>query len=114
MESAGCRSQLPAIIAGELATAAAAWAATGTVLTGLGLVDGQGTAAVLFAVQSGNGRIALGRTSHGDEAEAAGLTGHFVGDESHLFDLAMLFEQILQIVLSGLEGKISYVQFHLI
>ena len=33
--------------------------------------------------------------------------------EADFIDLAMLFEQILKIVLGGLKGEITYVQFHL-
>ena len=49
---------------------------------------------------------------HGDESEAAGLTGHPVHHEMDFVDRAMLFEQILKIVLGGLKREITYVQFH--
>src|SRR5215813_10960323 len=49
---------------------------------------------------------------HGDEREPARFAGHTVRHEADFVDLAMLFEQILKIVLGGLKREITYVQFH--
>jgi hypothetical protein len=47
-----------------------------------------------------------------DEREPARFAGHAVHHEADFIDLAMLFEQILKIVLGGLKREITYVQFH--
>ena len=47
-----------------------------------------------------------------DEREPARFAGHAVHHETDFIDLAMLFEQILKIVLGGLKREITYVQFH--
>ena len=49
---------------------------------------------------------------HGDEREPARFTGHPVHHEMDFVDGAVLFEQILKIVLGGLKCEITYVQFH--
>ena len=48
----------------------------------------------------------------GDEREPARFAGHAVHHEADFTDLAMLFEQILKIVLGALKREITYVQFH--
>ena len=79
-----------------------------------GLVHGESTTSVFFSIKGGHGGITFGRSRHRDESEAAGLAGHFISDQSHFFDLTVLLEKILKIVLGCLEGKVSYLQFHVI
>ena len=49
---------------------------------------------------------------HGNEREPARFASHSVRHEADLVDLAMLFEQILKIVLGALKREITYIQFH--
>ena len=49
---------------------------------------------------------------HGNECEPARFAGHPVRHQADFVDLAMLFEQILKIVLGGLKREITYIQFH--
>ena len=48
---------------------------------------------------------------HRNEREAARFAGHPVHHQTDFVHGAMLFEQILKIVLSGLKREIAYVQF---
>src|SRR6516225_112995 len=49
---------------------------------------------------------------HGQGNEVRLMTDRTVRHEADFVDLAMLFEQILKIVLGGLKREITYVQFH--
>ena len=77
-----------------------------------GFIHGQGTSLHLLTVQGGNGGGGRGRVAHRNESEAAGAAGDAIIDERHFGDGAVLFEKILEIVLGSIEGKISYVEFH--
>src|SRR5262249_57488316 len=63
------------------AAVAAAPAAPAAVLPGPGLVDGQGAAVVLLAVQAADGRLGLLVGAHLDEAEALAAPGVAVHDD---------------------------------
>ncbi len=95
-------------------TAATTAAATGATLHGLGFVDGQVTAVDGLAVQRVDGSLAFLRVAHGDETEAAGALGLAIHDEMGFHDFAVLVEECGEVLFSGLEGKVSYVQFHTI
>jgi hypothetical protein len=75
-------------------------------------VHGQGASLHLFAVKGVNGGRGRGGVIHRNESEAAGASRDAIHDERHFTDGAMLFEKILEIVLGSIEGKISYVEFH--
>src|SRR5262249_41087463 len=49
---------------------------------------------------------------HGNEREPARFAGHTVHHQADFIDRAILFEQILKIVLGGLKREIAYIQFH--
>ena len=66
----------------------------------------------MLAVGGFDGGIAFGGAAHGDEREAAGAAGGVIGHESDFRDGPVLIEQVFEVVLGGIEGKISYVQFH--
>src|SRR5439155_17278147 len=83
-------------------------AAAGALLAGLRLVDGQGTALELGAVQVADGL--LGPFGHLDEAEAARAAGLPVRDNLGTGDLAVLAEGFAKVVRGGLEGKVPDVQ----
>lgn len=97
-------------IAGEWAVATV-W--TRALFARTRFVDIERAAVEFVAIQRILGRAGLLIVIHGDEREAAGLARHPVHHEMDFVDGAMLFEQILEIVLGGLKGEITYVQFHL-
>ena len=72
-----------------VATAAAA-ATARAVFAGLGLVDGQGAAVVLLAVEGGDGGLGLVVAAHLDEAEALAPAGVAVLDDFGALDGAVL------------------------
>ena len=65
-----------------------------------------------MAVEPAHRGTGLRVVIHGDERKPARFASHPVHHEADFVDLAMLFEQILKIVLSGLKREITYVQFH--
>jgi len=77
-----------------------------------GFIHGQGASLDLFAVQGVDGGSGRGGVAHRHKREAAGAAGNAIVDERHFRDGAVLFEKILKIVFSRIEGKISYVEFH--
>jgi len=62
-------------------------------------------------MQRGNGSFRGFRRIHRDKGESAGAAAHFVHDKIHRSHGAMRTKGVLQIVLSRVEGKISYIQF---
>jgi hypothetical protein len=64
------------------------------------------------AVECRGRGIGLRVVIHGDERKPARFAGHTVHHQIDFVDGAMLFEQVLKIVLGGLKGEITYVQFH--
>jgi len=74
-------------------------------------IDGQITTIDVLAVQGLNCLIGIFLGFHGDEREAARATAHFVHDQIDVCDRAMCCKQVLQVVFSGVEGKISHKQF---
>jgi hypothetical protein len=89
--------------------------ATGTaVFTRAGFIDGQVAATEELAVGRLNGGLAFRGAAHGHERETAGAAGGVIGHESDLGDGAVLAEEIFDVVFGGVEGEVSYVQFHLL
>src|SRR5262245_51266464 len=91
-------------------SAATAAAARNTLFARTGNVDRQGTAVELGPVQGFDGLLSLFRRAHGDEPEAAGAARHAVHHQVGLQHRAVGGKRVLEIVLSGFEGKISYKQ----
>ena len=105
--------------AAEVATttaAATATAARRTLFARLGNVDSDCTAVDLAAVEGLNGLLSFLGGAHGDETESAGTTAHAVHHQVGFHDSAVCRKGVLQVVFSGVEGKISNKQFstHLI
>src|SRR5262249_35282021 len=75
------------------------------VLAGLGLVDSQGAAADLLAVEGADRLVAA--VGHLDEAEAARTAGFAVGDDLGTGHGAVLREQLAQVVGGRLEGQVA-------
>src|SRR3989475_12161244 len=74
-------------------------------------VDGEGPAVQLRAIEGFDGFLRLFRRAHRDEAEPTRFTRHAVHHQVGLDDRAMRREGVLEIVLGGVEGKISNKQF---
>src|SRR5262249_26294045 len=108
LSSAGLEASATA--AATSATVATA-AATGAILLGPGLVDGQGTAIVLLAVEVGDGGLGLVIGRHFDEAEAAAGAGSAVGDDLGALDGPVSREEILEVRAAHVVAQISDVKF---
>ena len=65
-----------------------------------------------MAVKRGHRGTGVRVVIDGDEREPARFASHAVHHKADFINLAMLFEQILKIVLGGLKREITYVQFH--
>jgi hypothetical protein len=68
---------------------------------------------MVLAMEGFDGLLAFVGAAHGDESEAAGAVGFTIHDEVRLGDGAVFGEKGVEVLFGGLEGKISYVQFHL-
>src|SRR5258706_4410585 len=88
-------------------TTTAAAAAGRAFFTRLGDVDREGAAIQLRAVQGGNGFLRFFSRAHGDETETARTAAHAVHHQVRFPDRAVRREGVLQVVFSGIEGKIS-------
>jgi hypothetical protein len=94
------------------------WLAAGTgelarpLFASAGFVHSQGASLNFFAVKGVDGGRGRGGVAHRHEREAAGAASDAIIDERHFRDGAVLFEKILEIVFGRIEGKISYVEFH--
>jgi hypothetical protein len=93
-------------------TVSAAAAATATVVTGTRFVHGEVTAIEILAMESGDRGFAFGGAAHRDEPEAAGATAGAIHHNDGISDGAKALEGVLETVFGGVEGKISYVEFH--
>jgi hypothetical protein len=88
--AASAISAAAAAASAAVATAAAASATSaGAIFTGLGYIDGQGSALMVLAVESGDRRLRLGLRGHLDESKALGAAGIAVGDHFGGLDCAM-------------------------
>jgi hypothetical protein len=104
-----------AVASAAVASAAegtASAATLGTLLAGACLVDVQVAALEFLALKGINGGLALVGTAHRDEAEAARTAGLPVGHDEDVGGVAILPEEFAQILVIGIEGEISYVEFH--
>jgi len=94
------------------------WLAAGTgelagpLFASPGFVHSQGASLNFLAVKGVDGGSGRGGVVHRHKREAAGAAGNAIVDECHFRDGAVLFEKILEIVFGRIEGKISYVEFH--
>jgi len=66
----------------------------------------------VVAIERTHRSFSLRVVVHRDEREATRFTGHTVRHQMDFVDRAVLFEQILKIVLGGLKREITYIQFH--
>jgi hypothetical protein len=98
-----------AIATATVATTAAA--AGGAFFTGTGFIDREVTAVNVLAIQSLDRGFRRFLGFHGDKAEAAGAAAEFVHDQIHAGHGTVGGEKILKLVLSGVVGQVSDVQF---
>jgi hypothetical protein len=95
------------------ATTTATARRTRTVFARTRFVYIKGATVEVFAIHRAHGGISLRVVVHCDEREAARFAGDAIHHKTDFADGAVLFEQILEIVLGCLKGEITYVQFHL-
>ena len=100
-----------ATVTAATATAAAATTVSWAFFTWAGFVDGQRTAHEILAVESLDDGVSTLPIGHGGERETAWAAGHFVHHNEDFAHLAVLREEITDVLFSGIEGKISDVEF---
>jgi hypothetical protein len=83
-----------------------------TLLTWAGFIHDQVTPVDILAVERVNGLLRFLRTTHGDKAKSPGSLRHLVHDQHSLSDCPVLGEEFFKRSLGGLEGEISYIEFH--
>ena len=112
IRDAGCvpysRTDLPAITRKRTPRSVS----TGTVFAWARFVYIERAAVQIVTVERAHRSAGLRVVIHRDERKPARFAGHPIRHETDFADLAVLFEQILKIVLGGLESEITYVQFH--
>src|SRR5664280_195766 len=96
---------------GAQSAATAAAATTRAGLLGARLVDAEGAAFELLAVQGAHGLLAVG-IGHLDEAETLGLAGIAVGDDAGRLDRAVRLEDRAERVVVDGVGEVSDVELH--
>ncbi len=98
------------------AAAAAEFTATAattsrTLFAWAGNVNGEGAAIQLRTVHGSNGLLSFFFGAHGHEAKAARAIGNAIHHEVGFCNCSVSSESVIQRVLCGVEGKISYKQF---
>src|SRR5580658_2724133 len=83
-------------------------AATRTLFARAGDVDCDGAAIQFHAVHGGDGFLGFLFCAHGHEAKTAGTVGGSVYHEVCFGNCAVCCERIIERVLGGIEGKVSY------
>ena len=109
--TAAAAAAATATVSAATATAAAAATVSRAFFTWAGFVDGQRTAHEILAVESLDDSVSTLPIGHGGERETAWAAGHFVHHDEDFAHLAVLREEITDVLFSGIEGKISDVEF---
>ena len=107
--SADCDNSLSAMIVGKRAVSAVT---TRPIFARTRFIHVERAAVEVVAIERAHRSFSLRVVVHRDECEATRFTGHTVQHQMDFVDRAVLFEQILKIVLGGLKREITYVQFH--
>jgi hypothetical protein len=97
-----------------ISTAAATATGVGTLFTGTGLVDRQGTAINVFTVEGLNGGIGFTHIRHGDEGKTLRPAGEFVHNDAGLVNGAISSELGCQRGLGRFVSEVSNVYFHVL
>src|SRR5262245_34710240 len=88
------------------ATAAAATTAAARA-AGTRFVHGERAPAEVLAVKRLDRRLALGVVGHRDEPESTRAAGFAIGDDRRLADLAVLREEVVQVLIGGLVRQVA-------
>jgi hypothetical protein len=99
-----------ATTAKSLSAAATTTAAAGLVCLWFRLVNFEGAASKLGAVQRRNRFVRFRRIGHFDKGETAGAAGFTIGDNAYAFDGAMRFKHAAQFRFSGAVRQIANIQ----
>ena len=97
------------LIAGAISTAVATAAAAGPFFARAGLIDRQGAALPIFAIQSQDRGLGPFFGIHSSEREAARPSGDSIHDDIDLVHRAVYGKHGAQVVLGGIKGKIPNV-----
>src|SRR5690349_19318116 len=88
-----------------------ATAAARTFLTRTGNVDRQRASIELLAVHGVDGLLGFLGRGHGHKSKAARAAAHAIHHQIGFHDRAVRRKCVLEVVFSGVEGKVSYKQF---
>jgi hypothetical protein len=103
-----------AIIAATPTAATTTAAATrAAIFAGPGFIDGEVAASEGLAVSGFDRGGAFSGAAHGNKGKTAGAAGGVIGHESDVGDRAVLGKEVFEVIFGCIEGKISYVQFHI-
>jgi hypothetical protein len=103
-----------AIVSPSAATTAAAATTRAAIFTRAGFIDGEVAAGEGLAVGGFDRGGAFCGAAHGDKGKTAGAAGGVIGHKGDIRDRAVLGKEVFEVVFGCIEGKISYVQFHLV
>jgi len=115
------KERKPGLAASEVATATVAVAAiaiatakalAAAFFTRACFIHDEIAALERLVIQAARGSFCFLGAAHGHEAEAAGTARHAVLHDDEIGDFAESFKSILQVVFSGIKGKISNEEFH--
>lgn len=95
-------------------TAAAATTTRAAIFTRAGFIDGEVAASEGLAVGGFDRGGAFSGAAHGNKGKTAGAACGVIGHESYVGDRAVLGKEVFEVVFGSIEGKISYVQFHMV
>ena len=105
--AAAAAAAVTAAAAAVFTTTAAATAAGRTFFTGLGHVDSEGASIDGLAVHAFDRLLGFFGGTHGDETEAARTAGGAIHHQIGFGDRTERGKRVLEVVFSGIEGKIS-------
>src|SRR4029434_1594623 len=80
--------------------------------TRLGLIDGEGPALNLLALELGNRRSGGGAIGHLDKAKAFGAPGVAIRDDPDLVHHTIRLEELAEVVVGGVKRQIAYINIY--
>lgn len=94
-------------------TSAATEVTTWTIFLGTGFAHRDGSAIKGLAIQGFNRLLAFFGSAHGHKPKPTGALGHAVEYQVRIRDGSNRREQLLKGLFCGLEGEITYIEFHM-